>query len=112
MQHALGLQFNAKESISAVAAISKFSGIFKLLIKSSISLSCMCLLSSLRCAVIPSAPYISASNAARNGLGYISPRAFLTVATWSILTPNLALDIILYNSTTWLNWINHLKFIW
>ena len=43
--------------------------------------------SSRRCAVMPSAPAFSASSAARTGSGSPPPRAFRTVATWSMLTP-------------------------
>src|SRR3954468_21046780 len=41
---------------------------------------------------MPSAPAFSASRAARTGSGSLPPRAFRTVATWSILTPRRSLS--------------------
>ena len=45
-----------------------------------------------RDAVIPSAPDFCASNAAETGQGCEPPRALRSVATWSILTPNLSIS--------------------
>ena len=81
MQTKLGLCLSAIFNISLVAAISKFNGIFNFDFISFKSISLMCLLSSLKCIVTEWAPHFSAIIAARNGLGYISPLAFLTVAT-------------------------------
>ena len=80
-QTACGLNFKAISCISVVAAISKFSGTFRLSISLTISESVIWRRSSLKCAVIPSAPAASAIFAALNGSGTFPPLAFLTVAT-------------------------------
>ena len=56
-------------------------------VRLSMSASEMWRRSSRRWAVMPSAPAASASRAARTGSGWTPPRAFRTVATWSMLTP-------------------------
>ena len=64
-----GLLLDAIFNISLVDAISRLSGIFNFLIIFFKSNSLICLLSSLKCIVTESAPFFSANNAARKGLG-------------------------------------------
>ena len=78
---AWGLCLSAIFCISSVAAISKFNGMFKAAINPSISSSRIWRRSSLRCAVMPSAPSFWARIAASTGSGYILPLAFRIVAT-------------------------------
>jgi hypothetical protein len=94
MQAAWGPWASAMPCISSVAAISKFSGMVIASMIAAISASRMWRRSSRRCAVIPSAPAASAILAARTGSGKDPPRAFLSVATWSIFTPSLSLSVI------------------
>ena len=79
----------AISSICSVAAISKFSGTDDARACSrAISSSRMCRRSSRKCAVMPSAPACDGQPARpATGSGRAPPRAFRTVATWSMLTP-------------------------
>src|SRR5690625_4293747 len=87
IQTACGRWRSAIACISSVIAISRLSGSESSPISRSISSSVIWRRSTRRCAVIPSAPAASAICAARTGSGTAPPRAFRTVATWSILTP-------------------------
>ena len=77
----------AMATISSVAAISRLSGHRQLGAGARRRASWMWRRSSRRCAVMPSAPASAARRAARNGSGCGAPRAWRTVATWSMLTP-------------------------
>ena len=86
-QQACGFVFSAIASISGVAAISRLSGTVKFAASRAISSSLICRRSSRKCAVMLSAPASTATIAARSGSGCRPPRAFRSVATWSMLMP-------------------------
>src|SRR5689334_5666357 len=86
-QTACGFVASDIRSMSAVAAISKFSGLEISFLSRAMSSSRICRRSSRRCAVMPSAPASIATCAARTGSGRWPPRALRKVATWSTLTP-------------------------
>ena len=86
-QHAFGCTRSAMAIISSLAAISKFSGASIDSFNRKISASRIWRRSSRRCAVIPCAPAAMAVCAPITGSGCQPPRAFRTVAMWSILTP-------------------------
>ena len=86
-------------TISCVAAISKLSFVFTISFNNRKSRSCICLLSSLRWTIIPSAPASSANTAAWIGSGSMPFRASLKVAIWSMLTASLANFIPSFNWT-------------
>src|SRR5262249_8136990 len=73
--------------MSAVAAISKFSGLEISAFSRAMSSSRIWRRASRRCAVMPSAPASIATCAARTGSGLTPALALRRVATWSTLTP-------------------------
>src|SRR5579883_657488 len=86
-QAACGIVLSATAAISGVAAISRLRGRVISALRRAMSSSRMWRRSSRRCAVMPSAPASIAILAAATGSGWMPPRAFRSVATWSMFTP-------------------------